>query len=171
MSIFAPRERFEYTIWPPEPRSTTSAVEVNWQEAERRACRFMIRIGFSDATVTPKGADGGVDVASSAAVAQVKARRQRTSRPDVQKLFGVAQAESKQALFFSTSGYSAEAIGFADRNNIALFELSGDDSIEPINRPASELQSAGHSSNRTAGTLEIDLLSAILNAGRAVPPR
>ncbi|WP_411157656.1 restriction endonuclease [Nocardia puris] len=57
------------------------------QEAERNAAARMREMGFADAAVTAGGADGGVDVRASRAIAQVKWRGGMVSRPEVQKLF------------------------------------------------------------------------------------
>jgi len=136
----------DYFIWPPLEGDTSFWQATDWKEAESRAQRFMVRIGYSDAELTASGSDEGIDVVAAGAVAQVKAQKQRTSRPEVQKLYGVAQAEGKQPLFFSTSGYTSPAIDFADRNGIALFELRDGDDVEPINDAASGLR--GHDRRR-----------------------
>lgn len=59
---------------------------LTWQEAESTACQWMRKNGYPDARLTQPGADGGIDVASSKAVAQVKHHSKPVDRPDVQQL-------------------------------------------------------------------------------------
>ncbi|OZE78244.1 hypothetical protein CH305_17040 [Rhodococcus sp. 15-649-2-2] len=68
------------------------------------------------------GADGGIDVDSSTAVAQVKQTRAQVGRPDVQRLYGVACSLNNVALFFSANGYSLDARAWADRYGVELHE-------------------------------------------------
>ncbi|MEU4060300.1 restriction endonuclease [Rhodococcus qingshengii] len=82
----------------------------------------MRELGFADARVTAAGPDGGIDVSSSRALAQVKWRGGMVGRQDLQALYGArGQDVSKRLLFFAASGYSKPAIDYADRNQIALF--------------------------------------------------
>ena len=94
-------------------------------QAERCAAAWMRRLGFTDAQTTSPGPDGGVDVVSSLAIAQVKATAKAVGRPVVQQTFGVANAEGRQALVFSMSGYTYEAVRWSDRNGVALFDFDG----------------------------------------------
>lgn len=159
MGIFAPRERREYEVWPPvdvqdgriaanasrsrPSRENETHDSEGWRTAEEAAAQFMRKsLGFSDATLTQDGADGGVDIISSRAVAQVKYRAQPTSRPEVQQLNGVARSaehDGKKALFFSKNGFTAGAEKFARDNLIALFELSLESGVRPIGREAGRL--------------------------------
>jgi hypothetical protein len=100
-----------------------------WQEAEEAALRYMRSLGFSDAVLTAGGADHGLDVSATGAVAQVKAQSSAVGRPDVQRLVGAA-LDSPAKLFFSISGYSAGAIAFADTAGVALFTL--DSNLAPF---------------------------------------
>src|SRR3954463_12704317 len=83
----------------------------NWQDAENTAEAHMRALGFSDASKSASGADSGIDVVSARAVAQVKARGAKTSRPEVQHFHGAAPADALR-LFYSTSGYTAQAEAF-----------------------------------------------------------
>ncbi len=93
-----------------------------WQQAEHAAMVYMRDIGFRDARLSSPGADGGIDVRSRHAVAQVKAHAKPTGRPDIQKLIGAAMG-AEHKLFFSLSGYTAGALDFADQGGVALFTL------------------------------------------------
>lgn len=91
------------------------------RQAEQMAAYAMRGLGYHDARVTRVGADGGVDVRASGAIAQVKFRGGMTSRPDVQRLVGAAGRQRLQLLFFSASGYSSKAVEYAIEMDVALF--------------------------------------------------
>lgn len=118
----------------PLPRLIRSA-----RDAELVAAEWMAFMGFTHVQPTAVGADGGVDVVSDEAVAQVKAEMKPVGRPAVQQHHGVATALGKQALFFSLAGYSEQARTFAHDQGIALysFDLQGDP--EPVNATARAL--------------------------------
>jgi hypothetical protein len=92
-------------------------------DAEAYACDVMLALGFAGATCTNAGRDGGVDVRSRDAVAQVKVEGIKTDAPRLQALSGVAAHERKRAVFFSLSGYTAAALAWAERTGMALFEF------------------------------------------------
>ncbi|WP_425005768.1 restriction endonuclease [Mycolicibacterium sp. S3B2] len=91
-------------------------------EAELNAARVMREWGFVDAKATTGGSDGGIDVRSSGALAQVKWRGAQVSRDEIQKLYGARGLDStKQLMFFAASGYSRPAITAANELRVALF--------------------------------------------------
>ena len=90
-------------------------------DAEQVAAEWMRHLGFGDAQCTGSGADGGVDVRSHGAVAQVKAQLTPVGRPELQSLYGVARSEGRQPLFFSLMSYTAAALTWADEVGMALF--------------------------------------------------
>lgn len=99
-------------------------------------------LGFPDARVTPKGPDGGVDVTSSRALAQVKWQGAAVGRPELQRLFGARGHDSnKQLLFFAASGYSMNAITYADQVGIALFTYNPVGELTCLNGAAETLTS------------------------------
>lgn len=108
-------------------------------ETETVAAEWMRWMGYGDAKASPVGADEGIDVHASRAVAQVKAQMVKTARPEVQQLHGVATGVGKKALFFSLSGYTAEARDWADRIGMALFTFDLQGVPEPVNEPARDL--------------------------------
>ncbi|WP_280470633.1 restriction endonuclease [Nocardia farcinica] len=123
------------------------------QEAERNAAARMREMGFADAAVTAGGADGGVDVRASRAIAQVKWRGGMVSRPEVQKLFGARGSDyGKQLLFFAASDYSQHAVAFADTEGIALFVYEPDGCLAARNRHGAALLSHSATSGRQART-------------------
>lgn len=111
------------------------------EDAEAAAAAWMRANGWPDAKTTGAGADGGLDVVASGAVAQVKAEMKPSGRPVVQALYGIAAHARATPLFFSLAGYTPEAVAWADDAGVALlsFDLQGD--VEPVNRTAAQLPS------------------------------
>jgi hypothetical protein len=93
------------------------------QDAECAAAAWMRWMGYDDAEVTGPGADGGVDVTSRRSVAQVKTETLPVGRPALQRLHGVAMADGKEGLFFSLSGYTSQAVEWADLAGMPLFRF------------------------------------------------
>lgn len=105
-----------------ERRPPGAVTRMNARQAELLACEWMRYLGALDAIVTPAQRDGGVDVRSRDFVAQVKHRRgEAIGVEPVRQLHGVAAAEGRRALFFSSSGYTREAVAFASEVAMALF--------------------------------------------------
>ena len=108
-----------------------------WQKAEQNAAAWMRYWGFKDAKVTQGGADGGVDVRSRRAIAQVKHEAALVGRPVVQRLAGARGSNYDLALFFfSGVGFTRGAIEFADEVDMALFKYSLSGARSPANRSA-----------------------------------
>lgn len=107
-----------------------------WQDAERCAAIWVRAMGHPDAAVTPPGADGGIDIAGRHVLAQVKFRTVKATRPEVQQLLGAAGRREVELFFFSTSGFTADALAWATGVGIAAFQLQFDGSIVPMNAPA-----------------------------------
>lgn len=99
-------------------------IEVNeWEDAERLAEKHMQRLGYSDARRTNAGADGGVDVESARAVAQVKDQSNPVGRQLIQQLYGVAHSRNKKAFFFARR-YAPRAVEWARENNVKLYQFN-----------------------------------------------
>lgn len=106
-------------------------------DAEELAAEHMRNLGFEDAAATGGGADGGLDVNSTNAVAQVKMHFKPTGRPDLQKLFGArAHQTSKAMLFYNFAGYSNDAVKYADSVQMALFRFDLNGHVTPNNETA-----------------------------------
>ncbi|MDP8931176.1 MAG: restriction endonuclease [Actinomycetota bacterium] len=100
---------------------------------------WLAGVGFTDARLTGRGPDLGIDVIASGLVAQVKAEARPVTRPVVQAIAGVAAVESARAAVFALSGFTAAAEIWGDRAEVALFtfDLAGD--VRPFNRHARAL--------------------------------
>jgi len=112
------------------------------EDAEQVAAEWMRHLGFGDARCTGAGTDGGVDVRSRDAVAQVKAQLTPVGRPELQALYGVARSEGRQPLFFSLMSYTAAALAWADDVGMALFRFDHAGFVEPVNTAAAALITA-----------------------------
>ncbi|NYI44951.1 hypothetical protein BJ993_002031 [Nocardioides aromaticivorans] len=106
----------------------------SWQEAELLAAAHMVDLGFSGATVTPGGADAGLDVIAHDAAAQVKYHEGPTGRPDIQRLIGAAHG--LRSRIFYASSYTTAAILEADRLGVALFQFTPEGLVVAINDAA-----------------------------------
>lgn len=114
-------------------------VVTEWLHAEELARDFLVFLGFHDARLTKQGADGGVDVTSKGAVAQVKMHSKSTPSYDIQKLVGISSVEKKVPVFFAMS-YSREAISWSNRYGIALFRFERSGEVTAVTEQARTLE-------------------------------
>jgi hypothetical protein len=107
------------------------------REAELNAVSKLQWLGHTDARAVPLGPDGGVDVVSKDALAQVKWKSSVAGRPDIQRLYGArGGAHHKQLYFFASSGYSQHAIEYANDTAICLFTYDPLGEVAPVNAVA-----------------------------------
>lgn len=107
----------------------------NPHDAELIAAETMRNWGYLDAVASPVGADGGIDVHSRHAIAQVKWKGAVVGRPDCQRLVGARGTDtSKALLFFAASGYSKGAIEYADQVGMSLFTYDPTGRVHAVNR-------------------------------------
>lgn len=125
--------------WAGQDSDLTNGHIGSWQDAESVAAAHMREaLGFSDASTTGAGTDNGIDVASLFAVAQVKHLSAAVGQPDVQRLVGANEGR-KTMLFYSSSGYSRQAVDYADRAGVALFRFEPPGAPVPIGLHAQRL--------------------------------
>lgn len=114
-----------------------------WQDAEIFAAKHMRSLGFHDADTTQAGADGGVDVVASAAVAQVKHFQDSpVGAAPVRQLVGVAGSQ-RDSLFYALTGYTKQAVEFAEERQVALFTYSLAEEVSAATSTAETLLEAG----------------------------
>lgn len=105
-------------------RGRAPRIEVNeWEDAERLAEMYLQYLRYTDARRTGAGSDGGVDVESARAVAQVKDQSNPVGRPLIQQLYGVAQSKRKKAFFFARR-YAPQAVEWARENDVTLYQFN-----------------------------------------------
>lgn len=102
--------------------------------------------GYGDAKATGAGPDGGIDVASRRAVAQVKFEAHQVGRPHLQRFVGAAVHMDRERLFFTGTGYTSGARQYADEVGVALFTYAVDGSVTPVNSRAEQLSQTGANS-------------------------
>lgn len=123
--------------------------------AELNAAEKMRWMGFTDAEVTKSGPDGGIDVRSRDAVAQVKFKAAQTGRPELQNLYGARGREhDKQLLFFSGSSYSRSAHEYADAVDMALFTYDLTGEVTACNKIADSLLSKSRTARFSSPTTD-----------------
>ncbi|MGW5074067.1 restriction endonuclease [Rhodococcus sp. NPDC004095] len=117
-------------------------------DAELFAAQHMRGLGYTDAEAKPGGPDGGVDVRSSRAIAQVKLHAKPCGRPDLQRLYGArGDDHGKEMVFYSHSGYSAAAVDYANTVGMTLFQFDRAGNVIRVG-------SGGHL-GRVAGTPQV----------------
>jgi hypothetical protein len=110
-----------------------------FQDVAKIVVAFLNERGYDDAVLMPDAGHGLYDVDSARGIAEITVASP-PSRPDVQRLDGVARAEEKPALLFSVRGFTASAKEWADNISIALFAFEGtSDDIVPVNDHAEKL--------------------------------
>ncbi|PQP25956.1 restriction endonuclease [Rhodococcus opacus] len=116
-------------------------------EAEINAAEQMQKLGYGDATALLGGADGGIDVYSSRAYAQVKWRGGSAGKSDLANLYGTrGTSHARKLLYFSGPGYTDEAVDYADTVGIALFRCEPDGETPPVGVHAPKLVAAARNS-------------------------
>lgn len=115
------------------------------RDAEEYAAEAMSALGLTNVTLSPEGPDGGVDVSSDEALAQVKLEGRNSTREQLQRLTGIALTQGTSALFFSLAGYTQAAVEWAEATNMALFTFAYDGSLAAESTLATDLLSAGSS--------------------------
>lgn len=110
------------------------------KDAELNAAEKMQAWGFVDAASPLHSADGGIDVRSSRALAQVKFRSVKAGRPEIQNLVGARAGDaSKALLFFDFKGYSPQAVQYANQMNVGLYTYDRAGIVTPVNQVARQI--------------------------------
>ncbi|NCD19534.1 MAG: hypothetical protein EOL89_06075 [Actinobacteria bacterium] len=109
----------------------------SWEEAGQLAADHMRHIGLQGVVVTPSRKDGGIDVISQGAAAQVKFHATPSGAPDIQALIGAA-LDFPSKLFYATE-YTADAKAVAESRGVALFKMEPFGGVSPANLPALNL--------------------------------
>lgn len=114
----------------------------SWPQAEELAAHHMSDVlGFLDVELTRRGSDGGLDVISRSAVAQVKRELKQVGRPLLQQLRGSrGRNDDRQPIFYAASGYTEPATDYAYWNLVALFTFDDSGTIRSANEWATSLE-------------------------------
>ncbi|MGF0248601.1 restriction endonuclease [Rhodococcus erythropolis] len=130
--------------------------------AELNAADKMKSWGFTDAVATTGGADGGIDVRSSRALAQVKWKGGAAGRPEMQQFYGARGTDTKKALFFfAASSCSKATIAYADEVCIGLFTYDPVGEMTAVNAHAVTVLKQPKMAVTTPG-LDLWLIAALI---------
>lgn len=128
-------------------RKIAAAGITSWRGAEHAMARAMTEMGFENIRVSKNGADSGVDIKATRAVAQVKyfAAGGKVGRPAIQQLRGIAGPKTDGLFFaFGTKPYTKEAFTWASRYGIALFVYDRMGVVRPVNYTADGIVARHH---------------------------
>jgi hypothetical protein len=112
-----PQERREFSS--PSPRRFVSQ-STTARRAEELCAKWLHSRGESSAEVTPPGADGGVDIRGRNYIAQVKNYKGSVGVQPIREIYGIATAEGKSPIFFTSGTYTRAAVEFADSVRMPL---------------------------------------------------
>lgn len=104
----------------PAPAPPPQPFGVSHEGAESLCAAWMRHLGVLDAEVTKYVGDGGIDVESEQYVAQVKNYTGSVAVADVRALFGVAVADGRHPILFTSGTITSEGRAFAARIRMAL---------------------------------------------------
>lgn len=117
-------------------RHTKEILVYDWRDAEELAAWYMRgTLELEAVALTRSGADGGIDVRSATAAAQVKHHASPVGAPEIQKAKGASHG-SEHALFFALSGFTKQAVEYASTAGVALFSYTIYGDLTPRNAPA-----------------------------------
>lgn len=114
------------------------------EEAEKYAAEHLHTLGWPDAAPSGSTAAADVDIIGgrpdNVVVAQVVLTRSPTEARSVCAVRGAGYAyDARTVALFSRAGYTVDAVEWADRVRVALFEFAADGSIRTHGKHAAEL--------------------------------
>lgn len=114
------------------------------EEAEKYAAEHLHTLGWPDAAPSGSTAAADVDIIGgrpdNVVVAQVVLTRSLTEARSVCAVRGAGYAyDARTVALFSRAGYTTDAVEWADRVRVALFEFAADGSIRTHGKHAAEL--------------------------------
>lgn len=125
---------------------------ISWEDAELFAARHMRWMGFQDAVITRRGADGGIDVESDGGVAQVKHYTgSPVGAPVVQQSRGAGHGRG-HILVYALSGFTAQALRYGEAAGVALFSYDVAGTVSPATSHAVSLVNYGYQPARWGST-------------------
>ncbi|MBC7277580.1 hypothetical protein [Nocardioides sp.] len=114
------------------------------EEAEKYAAEHLHSLGWPDAAPSGSTAAADVDIIGgrpdNVVVAQVMLTRTPTEARSVCAARGAGYAyDARTVALFSRAGFTTDAVEWADKVRVALFEFAADGSIRPHGKHAAEL--------------------------------
>jgi hypothetical protein len=109
--------------WPKGPAPRIGYIE-NAHAFEKYMAEWMRWLGWDDAKAMPVGPDEGIDVKAKGALGQAKHWDTEVGIEEVQRHNGVCEGIQKHGrVFLSKSGYTPQAIKWANDRDLPLFEM------------------------------------------------
>lgn len=108
------------------PKPEPYPLGVSPDGAEKLCAQWMEHLGQINVRVTRSTIDGGVDIESSAWLAQVKHYRGAVGVTEVRELVGVASIDGRTPVFFTSGQYTSSALEFADKAGVLLFSYQAE---------------------------------------------
>ena len=94
---------------------------VSPEGAEILCAQWMSYIGFEGVQVTQFSGDGGVDIESQTAIAQVKHYGGSVGVSEIRELVGVSHVDGRTPIFFTSGSYTRDAMKFGDEAGVIMF--------------------------------------------------
>jgi hypothetical protein len=150
LGAYATQTAQEISDWvPPEktgegahstPKPAPQPYGVSHEGAETLVRDWMLYLGMPSSEVTRLTGDGGIDVTSVSYVAQVKNYKDFVGVQAIREILGVAVAEEKKPLFFTSGSYTSEALTFAKKAKVPLFTYDATaGTLERVNKAAEKI--------------------------------
>lgn len=138
----------------PAPAPDLQPFGVSHEGAERLVTAWMRHLGALDAETTRVAGDGGIDVVSEKFIVQVKNYAGSIAVVDVRALYGVAAAEGKHPLMFTSGTITVEGLAFANRVGMAALKYSAEEgTLHGLNPLGEHIVEHGLDSYETAASL------------------
>ena len=132
--------------WPKGPAPRIGYIE-NAHAFEKYMAEWMRWLGWDDAKAMPVGPDEGIDVKAKGALGQAKHWDTEVGIEEVQRHNGVCEGIQKHGrVFLSKSGYTPQAIKWANDRDLPLFEMkagSNDAGVVASTKAAEKLLKVG----------------------------
>ena len=132
--------------WPKGPAPRIGYIE-NAHAFEKYMAEWMGWLGWDDAKAMPVGPDEGIDVKAKGALGQAKHWDTEVGIEEVQRHNGVCEGIQKHGrVFLSKSGYTPQAIKWANDRDLPLFEMkagSNDAGVVASTKAAEKLLKVG----------------------------
>lgn len=129
---------------PAGPAPRPQPYGVSHEGAEHLVAEWMAYLGAKEVQVTRFSGDGGIDVSGLHYIAQVKNYAGTVDVASVRELAGVAYADGRKPLFFTSGAYASGAVAFAEQVGIALFVYDAiNGTLSPVGEKAIEAMRYG----------------------------
>jgi hypothetical protein len=117
-------------------KSDNRANPVDWRAAEVKVAGWLVERGERGVAVTPSSHDLGIDVNTDGLVVQVNHWKGNVGAPHVRQIVGAAMPSGKQPVLFTRSGFTRDALEFAEQAGVGLFTYDELGGLSPVSSVA-----------------------------------